>query len=186
MYTCAHTPRLHYTSSRKWYVQEFCIFWDSPESKAFLNFLLTSAFLLLLPSWKATVPPHISHRDMLKINFKRHKRIPSETIRAWATNETTCDLSKEPGEFFQLPLGLPVSELSACYHAAGKRSSLPPLWQPRLCHRAASADSSLGFAWNSSHRKFTELPMANSHRVSFGLDWALRKHTGRCFQKLLS
>jgi len=35
----------------------------------------------------------------------------------------------------------------------------------------------LQFALNSSHRKFAELPMANSHGVAFGLDRALRKHT---------
>lgn len=52
---------------------------------------------------------HILHTDMLKINFKLHKRVPSKTIRTWATNKTIRDFSKEPGGFFQLTLELPLS-----------------------------------------------------------------------------
>lgn len=127
---------------------------------------------------------HVFHTDMLKIHFKLHKRIPSKTIRTWATHKTTCDLPEEPGDFF-----------SSCWSCLCQNSvSLILCWLkefPWDTHEGssaagqASAESRAAFAGNSSHRNFTELPVANSHRAPFGLDWALRKHTGRYLQKFL-
>lgn len=70
---------------------------------------------------------HVFHTDMLKIHFKLYKRIPSKTIRTWATHKTTCDLPKEPGDFFQLMLELSLSELCVSFCAGWRNSPGTPM-----------------------------------------------------------
>lgn len=149
MCTCVHMPcaymRLHYISSKKWFVQEFCRFWDFLLRAAFLNFLLTSTFLLLLPSWKTTAPPR---RQMLKINFKLPKRIfpvkPSEpeqqikhvtflkNLVTFSSSRQICLSQNCVALVFQLVNGFPCAPLLKAGSAA------------RLVHHRE------GFSWEQS------------------------------------